>query len=191
MTLEYLTAISPLLVSTILLIIVIYRIRSISLVSEPIAAQPTQITSDYTSLLAELTTLRLRRDSLRDTIAKIYELATQGKIDDNVKRMILDKVTRDLNQVEKRLSYLEKFEELNRLIRERRALEKEYKRKIEEIDSKISKLRRVVGALTMEKKIEGKKEGKVEKGAEKTVKRKIRDLSEVMEEITRLLKEGE
>jgi len=180
---------TPFAISIAILLMMIYRIRNLSISTHTSLKPATQI-EDYSTLMIELTNLRLRRDALRDMITKVYELANKGKIDDNIKRAILDQISMDLSKIEERIIYLEKYEELNTLIKEREKVEKEYKKKIEELDQKISSLRKIISPPPERKKEEKPKETK-EKRVEKKPREERKDLSQVMEEIMRLLSEAE
>jgi len=191
--LNYIISYTPFAVSIAILLLMIYRVRTLTTPTRVSARAP--ITEDYSSLLIELTNLRLRRDALRDMITKVYDLADKGKISEEIKRAIIERINRDLTQIEKDIEHLEKYEELNMLIEERRKLEAEYRRKIKELDERISSLRKIIGPppvkeekreVKEEKKVKEKKEVKEEKKRERK-----KELSQVMEEIMKMLSEAE
>jgi len=191
--LNYIISYTPFAVSIAILLLMIYRVRTLTTPTRVSARAP--ITEDYSSLLIELTNLRLRRDALRDMITKVYDLADKGKISEGVKRAIVERINRDLTQIEKDIEHLEKYEELNMLIEEKRKLEAEYRRKIKELDERISSLRKIIGPPSVKeekrevkekKKVKGKREVKEEKKRERR-----KELSQVMEEIMKMLSEAE
>lgn len=178
------------IISIAIMIILVFRTKGLYSIS----ISPSKITAtieSYDSAIYELTTLRLKRDGLKMIISKAYEEFSKGVIDEETKNKIVTEISKQLSEIESRIIYLEKFEELNRLIKERRRVEDEYKRKISELDKKIEYLQRIVRQPTKkekptEKKVEEEKVKKVTKKKEKRTKK----LTELMDEIMKILEES-
>ncbi len=172
----------------IIMLALVIRVRNITTVTLQYPIKSKKMEIDLS--LQELATLRLKRDGLRMIISRAYEEYSKGIIDEETKNRIVSEVSKQLSEIESKIKYLEKYEELNKLINERKKVEEEYKRKLEELDRKINSLKKII-LPPKEKKEEKKvvKEVKEEKVSERRVKR-AKKLTEIMEEIAKMLEES-
>jgi GTPase SAR1 family protein len=184
-------------IATLILVVLSVRIKNLSI---QLSAEPKPIPTfrepptDISSAIIELMDLRLKREALSHMIARAYELTSKGELSEDIKDMIVSKASDELRKVEERIGILEKYEELDRLMREKEDIERSFREKLEDISSKIEKLREAL-ALTVVEPVE-KKKVKVEKPEKPKVKRerkprKPRELDELMQELEKILREEE
>jgi valyl-tRNA synthetase len=133
--------------------------------------------------------LEYLKDILQTTIARIYKEFEDGKITESERDLLVSKFRSRLLEVERELSEVSLYAELEELELEYKRLIDDFERRKRELEERIGRLK---GRLpTIEEAVEKEAPKKVVEKAKKPVKRREEDLSTLMKELADMMKKLE
>ncbi len=183
--------------SIVSLIIILYSAMSMNrelkgLLTPSISTRP--VVSEGVDYITRKKELEYLKEILQNTIARVYKEYEEGRISEEERDILISKFRSRLLDVDKELSEVSLYAELESLEKEYKKLMEDYEKRKKELEEKIQRIksRIQVREAKEEKQVEEKKEAKEEKPrATRTRSTRETDLSALMEELSEMMKKLE
>ncbi len=182
--------------SIVSLIIILYSAMSMNkelkgLLTHNVTARPVLVEgTDYITKKKELEYLK---EILQNTIARVYKEYEEGRISEDEKNILVSKFRSRLLDIDKELSEVSLYAELETLEKEYKKLMEDYESRRKELEDKIQRIRSRIQVREAKEEKQAEEAVKTKEEKSKTTRTKSRetDLSALMEELSEMMKKLE
>lgn len=178
-------------VSVLILLLSNYNVNKLVLNFSHVESPKTPVMAAGEGYIARKMELEYMRDLLQMTIARIYKEFEEGKISEGDRDHLVDKFRRKLIEIERELNEVSLFAELESLEREYKKLVEDFERRRRELEDRIRGIRERLNIRVVKREERPVEKKEVVRERKKTSVRREADLSDIIKELTDMMKKLE